>query len=270
MQHLYFSDIVIDELGINQRILSAEGTKNISICVPSAGGRADYWCFSVKSIPNLALTSIDGNQCFPFYTYDEDGTNRSENIADWALKEFQTYYTNKKITKWDIFYYVYGLLHHPEYRDKYKANLKRELPRILFALDFWGFSKAGRKLAELHADYEKQEEYPLEMIEDKDEPLNWRVEKMKLSKDKTLLIYNSFLTLAGIPPEVFEYRLGNRSALDWIVDQYRIKTDKRSGIVNDPNREDEPDYIVKLIKKVITISLETNKIIKALPALGVE
>lgn len=168
------------------------------------------------------------------------------------------------ILKGDIFYYVYGLLHHPAYREKYAANLKRELPRIPFAPDFWAFAKAGKRLADLHVNYEDQPEYELEAIENPDAPLNWKVEKMKLSKDKTRLIYNHFLTLAGIPPEVYEYKLGNRCALEWIVDQYQVKTDKRSGIVSDPNRADDPSYIVRLIKKVVTVSLETVKVVKEL------
>ena len=94
------------------------------------------------------------HQCFPFYVYDEDGTNRRENITDWALEHFRKHYNDKKITKWDIFYYVYGVLHHPEYRAKYAENLKRELPRIPLAKDFWGFSKAGKELARLHIEYE--------------------------------------------------------------------------------------------------------------------
>src|SRR5207244_6112157 len=97
------------------------------------------------------------------------------------------------------------------------------------------------------------------MLENADLPLNWRVEKMQLSKDKTQVVYNDFLTLVGIPPETFEYRLGNRSALDWVIDQYQVKIDKRSGIVNNPNRADDPQYIVRLIGKVITVSLETTK-----------
>ena len=113
--------------------------------------------------------------------------------------------------------------------------------------------------------YEEQPEYPLKKIENKDVPLNWRVERMKLSKDKTQIIYNDFMTLAGIPAEAFEYKLGNRSALEWIIDQYQVSTDKRSGIVNDPNSLDNPEYIVRLIGKVITVSLETMKIIKNLP-----
>jgi predicted helicase len=125
----------------------------------------------------------------------------------------------------------------------------------------------SKKLADLHANYEQQPEYPLTFIEKEGEPLDWRVEKMKLSKDKKQIVYNRFLTLDGIPLETFEYRLGNKSALHWIIDQYRVKTDKRSGIVNDPNRADEPDYIVNLIQRVITVSVETMKIVKALPAL---
>jgi predicted helicase len=132
---------------------------------------------------------------------------------------------------------------------------------------FWDFVKAGRRLAEIHVDYEKQSEYPLERIENPKEKLNWRVAKMRLSKDKTTLVYNEFLTLKGIPPEVFEYRLGNRSALEWVVDQYQVSTDKRSGIVNDPNRGDDPEYIMRLIGQVITVSLETVKIVNGLPEL---
>ena len=119
-----------------------------------------------------------------------------------------------------------------------------------------------------HTNYEQQPEYRLKHLENKDIPIDWRVEKMRLSKDKTQIKYNDFLTLIGIPPEVFEYRLGNRSALDWIIDQYQIKTDKRSGIINDPNRLDDEEYIVRLIKQVITISLETVQIVKNLPDLG--
>ena len=111
-------------------------------------------------------------------------------------------------------------------------------------------------------------EYQLPFIENREVPLDWRVEKMKLSKDKTQLIYNDFLTLDGIPAKAFDYRLGNRSALEWEIDQYRVKTDKRSGIVNDPNRPDDPQYIVKLIGQVITVSLETVEIVEDLPELG--
>jgi predicted helicase len=135
---------------------------------------------------------------------------------------------------------------------------------------FWAFVEAGRRLADIHVNYEQQKEYSLERVENRKERLNWRVQKMRLSKDKTTLVYNDFLTLKGIPPETYEYRLGNRSALEWVVDQYQVSTDKRSGIVNDPNRADDPEDIVRLIGQVITVSLETAKIVKALPELVID
>ncbi len=132
---------------------------------------------------------------------------------------------------------------------------------------FWAFVEVGRNLANFHVNYEQQPEYPLERVEKGQ--LNWRVEKMRLGKDKTSLIYNEFLTLRGIPPETYEYRLGNRSALEWVIDQYQVSTDKRSGITNDPNRADDPEYIVRLIGQVITVSLETMKQVKGLPPLAI-
>jgi predicted helicase len=209
-----------------------------------------------------------GSQCFGFYAYDEDGSNRRENITDWARDQFRLHYKDKSINKWDIFYYTYAVLHHAEYRTRYAANLKRDLARIPYAHDFHAFAKAGKRLADLHVGYEKQKEFPLERREQSGQKLNLRVEKMRLSKDKTTLTYNDFLTLNGIPKEAYEYRLGNRSALEWIIDQYQIFTDKPSGITNDPNRDDDPEYILRLIGQVITVSLETVKIVKALPNVG--
>jgi predicted helicase len=214
--------------------------------------------------------STDGFQSFPLHTYNEDGTNRRENITDWALAEFRSQYKDKSITKLDIFHYVYALLHHPTYRATYAANLKRELPRIPFvksAADFRSLAVAGGRLADLHVNYEAQPEYPLARVEQAEAALDWRVERMRLSKDKTSIVYNDFLTLEGLPAEAFEYRLGNRSALEWVIDQYQVSTDKRSGITNDPNRADEPDYIVKLIGKVTTVSVETVQIVRSLPEL---
>ncbi len=207
-------------------------------------------------IPDVAVGGRNG-QCFPFYTYDEDGTNRTENITDWALNHWQQHYQDKAITKWALFYYVYALLHHPDYREKYAQNLKRELPRLPLAPQFWDFAHAGKQLADLHLNYEQAKPYPLEEIENPKYPFSLEVDKMRLSKDKTQLIYNNFLTLKGIPKQAFDYKLGNRSALDWIIDQYRIKIDKRSGIVNNPNRLDDEEYIVRLIGQVVFVSVET-------------
>ena len=246
---------------------SAAEKENRVICVSGLASNKPFQSLMAEMIPCLDI--LEKTQCFPYYTYEEDGSNRRENITDWALAQFRAQYGDDTITKWDIFHYVYGLLHHPTYRDRYKANLKRELPRIPFTPDFRAFAEAGARLATIHVGYEEQPEYRLRQVETPEMPLDWRVEKMRLSKDKTQLRYNDFLTLDGIPEAAFGYRLGNRSALEWVIDQYLVKTDKRSGIVNDPNRGDDPEYIVRLIGKVISVSLETVEIVEGLPELGI-
>jgi len=148
---------------------------------------------------------------------------------------------------------------------QFADNLKRELPRIPYAPDFAAFSKAGQKLGEWHLNYETIEPYQLKFVTTEAVPLSYEVEKMKLTKDKTAVIVNASLTLAGVPPEVFDYRLGNRSALDWVIDQYRVTEDARSGIRSDLNRADDPEYIVRLIGQVVKVSAETVKIVNGLP-----
>ena len=194
-QCLYFADVIVDEEGANRLFLPTEAAEKESllICVSDHGFRSPFSSLLVNNIPDLHLcASSDGFQCFPFYTYNEDGTNRRENITDWALAQFREHYGDAAITKWDIFHYVYAMLHHPLYRERYAANLKRELPRIPYAPDFRAFASAGARLAELHVHYETQPEYPLEKIENPKAKLDWRVEKMKLSKDKQQIVYNDF------------------------------------------------------------------------------
>ena len=264
---LYFDRMMNESVYVFPSIFPISKTeKENKVIWLKVGKELPMFALMTNQIPDLLPQG--GSQCFPFYTYNEDGTNRQENITDWALAEFRTHYGDDTITKWDIFHYNYGLLHHPTYREKYEMNLKRDLPHIPFAEDFWEFAKAGAQLADLHVNYESCPKYDgLRYIETPGMPIDWRVERMRLSKDKTQLKYNDFLTLDGIPAEAFEYRLGNRSALEWVVDQYRVKTDKRSGIVNDPNRETEPRYIVELIERVIHVSLRTVEIVEGLPAL---
>ena len=240
-------------------------TENRVICVSGLGSKKAFHILMAEMIPSL--DTLEKTQCFPFYIYDEDGTNRRENITDWALAQYRAHYRDDTIEKWDIFHYVYALLHHPDYRERYQANLKRDLPRLPYTPDFWGFAKAGQRLGEIHIGYEDVPEYQLDLVENRTVSIDWRVEKMRLSKDKTQIVYNDFLTLDKIPAKAFEYRLGNRSALEWIINQYCIKTNKRSGITNDPNRPDDPQYILKLIGKVITVSLETVEVVEALPGL---
>ena len=263
--NLYFDRMMTERVYVFPFIFPIPETENRVICV-NITKEKPFTCLMVDCIPDLVAIGGFGSpgQCFPFYTYDKDGGNRRENITDWALAQFRTHYQDDAITKRGLFHYVYALLHHPDYRERYQANLKRDFPHLPYAPDFWGFAKAGQRLGEIHIGYEEMPEYQLTFIENREVPINWRVGKMNLSKDKTQLVYNDFLTLAGIPAKVFDYRLGNRSALEWVIDQYRVKTDKRSGIVNDPNRADDPRYIVKLIGKVIAVSLETVKIVEGI------
>ena len=269
--NLYFDRIMTERVYVFPSIFPTPETEseNQVLCVSAIGNNKAFHTLMTNVIPDFHLTG--DSQCFPFYTYDEDSTNRKENITDWALAQFRTHYKDDSISKWDIFHYTYGILHHPDYREKYQANLKRDLPHIPFAPSikaFWGFANAGARLADIHINYESQSEYDnLKLVQNPNVPLNWRVEKMKLSKDKTALVYNDFLTLDGIPSKALEYRLGTRSALEWVINQYCVKTDKRSGLVNDPNRADDPQYIVRLLGQVISVSLETVDIVTGLPAL---
>ena len=263
--NLFFDRVFNDVVGRFPSIFPKPETEseNRVICLSAAASLKPFHTLMTSILPDVHLTG--DSQCFPFYIHDEDGTNRRENITDWALQNFRSHYGDETITKWDIFNYTYGILHHAEYRERHAADLKRDLPHIPYAPDFWAFANAGAKLAELHVHYEAQPQYPLTFVEDATRQLDFRVERMKLSKDKTSLLYNEFLTLEGIPAEVFSYRLGQYSALEWVVKQYRVKTDARSGIVNDPNDAANPRYIVALIGSVVTVSLETCKIVEGLP-----
>ena len=269
-RNLFFDRILNHRVHVFPSIFPTPETEaeNRVLVVSDRGFRSDYSALMTNLIPDHhALASSDSFQCFPFYIYDEDGSNRQENITDWALKKFRSDYGDDSISRLDIFHYVYGLLHHPDYRERYERNLKDDLPHIPFACNFWGFAEGGRRLADLHVNYESAEPYELEMVETPGASVDWRVEKMRLSQDKTAIVYNNFLTLAGIPAAALEYRLGNRSALEWIVDQYRVKTYERSKIVNDPNRPDNERYIVELIKRVASVSVRTVEIVNALPPL---
>jgi predicted helicase len=157
----------------------------------------------------------------------------------------------------------------PELGEAHQRHVRPQvsLPRIPFAPDFRAFAKASKQLADLHLNYEQAEPYPLKHEEADGVPYSPRVaDKMRLSKDKTSLRVNDSLTLAGIPAAAFDYRLGNRSALEWVIDQYRVTEDKRSGIKSDPNRPDDPEYIVRLVGQVVRVSVETVRIVAGLPA----
>lgn len=281
--------------------------KNLAIVVPGVGGRKDFNCILVNVLPDLYMQ--DGGQCFPLYHYEknepkgkavEQGSlisqkskpkqlglplpktvmeeyTRKDAITDAALEHFQTHYEDDTIGKEDLFYYVYGILHSPVYRERYAADLKKMLPRVPLAPDFWGFSKAGRELAHWHLDYEQVEPWPVEEERkpqgDMDDFTYYHVEKMRFPKkgERGTIIYNGNITFKGIPLDAYDYVVNGKSALDWIMERYAITIDKDSGIRNDPNdwcrEHNDPTYIYNLVKRIIRVSLETNRIVAGLPGI---
>ncbi|MGH2510783.1 MAG: type ISP restriction/modification enzyme, partial [Ktedonobacteraceae bacterium] len=243
--------------------------ENKAICLTDLGSEKPFMVLATNMIVDLHLVGAGaGAQCFPYYTYAEDGSNRRENITDWALERFRERY-GAGVSKWDIFQYVYAMLHHPQYRERYAENLKRDLPHLpLLRRDeaFHTAVRIGRALMELHINYEQQEAYPLTPLEDEAVPYEQLtyVEKMKLTPDRTALLVSKGLTLTGIPESCWRYRLGNRSALEWVIDQYQVTKDARSGITSNPNRVDDPEYIVRLVKQIVTVSVKTVALVEEL------
>jgi len=235
---------------LNERVYQWPKISGRSIAVTEFTSEKPFMVLMTDEIADKHLVGAGAScQCFPV-----------SHLKDTALAQFRQYYSNDSITKDDLFHYIYAVLHHPEYRVRYAANLKRELPRIPFAPGFTTFVTAGRELARLHVEYESLEPWPLQFVEDKHVPYSERVTKMKFSPDRQSLRINESLTLVGIPAEVFEYRLGSRSALEWVIDQYQIKGE------SDPNREDDPGYIVRLVGQVVRVSMATVQIVKSLPS----
>jgi len=251
-----------------------------------------------NTLPDLEF--VHHNQVFPIWLYkkmsekhqggifeaqladpppDNTGYTREDNILDEALVKFQTQYDDQSITKDDIFFYCYGILHHPAFKTKYRNDLSKALPKIPYAPDFWAFSEAGRELSSLHVGYNQLEGHELELCTsldfnpDFDEHWKFGEKKQQLSKpkdgqDTVELRVNPKLTVAGIPAKALEYIVNGKSALGWLADRYRIHTDKKhnTGIVNDANKlfQDPRDYI-KLVRQITEMSLKTIDIINSLP-----
>jgi len=266
-QYLYFDNMMNHRQGIFPSIFPKIQCEQENIVIwLKVGAEWPTFALAVNVFPDLLPQGA--SQCFPYYTYAKDGTNRRENTTDWALKQFQAKY-GEGVSKWDIFHYVYAMLHHPQYRERYAENLKRDLPRIPLLRQAEAYQTAvriGRVLMDLHVRYEQQKPYPLTAIEDETIPYEQLtyITKMKLTPDRTAVVVSKGLTLAGIPDACFRYRLGNRSALEWVIDQYQVSTDTRSGITSDPNRLDDPEYIVRLVKQVVTVSVETVELVNQL------
>lgn len=267
---------------------------NLLICVNGLGGKKEFSCMMTGEITDIQLMA--NGQCFPLYWYNVKDTMsdskqsklmefehfepiRHDGISQFIRDEAQNKY-GVDVSSGDLFFYVYGYLHSPEYRSMFSDNLKLSLPKIGLVNsydDFMAFSEAGRKLSDLHTKYEDVEPYygvringdaPIEDILGKTNIHH--VTKMKLVPDKHRLIYNEYITIDDIPNEAFEYVVNGRSALEWIVDRYQITTDKESGIVNDPNEYAGSTYILKLVLSVINVSVKTMEIVKNLPSIGLD
>ncbi len=273
-QWMYFDELLNQRQYVQPRIFPKVTSENLVIMVPSVGSRQQFSCLMTDRISDLNFTSADPYQCFPLYTFSADGSERFDNITSHALGLARAAY-GESVSREDIFYATYALLHAPDYRAKYGENLKRELPRLplgqdaVSPSDWHKLVSVGRKLGDLHVGYESVEPFDFTSHNTTPEgkPYSFRVEKMRWNPDKTRLLVNDSIQLSGFTPEMFSYKLGNRSALDWVVESFRVKEDARSGLVSDPNRSDEPRFILDLIGRVATVSLETQKLVGQLPPL---
>lgn len=263
-------------------------SENHLICVSGLGGTKENTTIITDKL--IDLNCLDaGTQCFPLYWYEEDKGEgeidmfaekkaggpryvRKDGITDYIWNLAKEQYHTSAISKEDLFYYVYGLLHSEDYRKEFAADLKKMLPRIPLvekANDFKAFMKAGRALAELHLYYEEEE--PPEGVIVEKEADDYHVTKMRFGgkKDKSVILYNDAITIRNIPLTAYDYIVNGRSAIEWVMESYRVKTDKASGIVNDPNdwakEHDDPAYILRLLLSVITVSEKTLAITSALP-----
>lgn len=305
-QILYSTPQFNERLGIKSKGFPSEYTSNRVIIVSGVGVNKDFSCLISDTIPDLGI--LGSSQCYPLYWYEERKDTglslfdddlleekyiRRDGISDWILKEVRKRFGNSKaITKEHIFYYVYGILHSPQYRERFAADLKKSLPRIPIVdkvEDFMAFYKAGKVLSELHLNYEQVPPSPDVNVQqacvdpkpgytdydfyavDKMTFPKIRNEAGKLVPDKSRIIYNGNITIENIPAKAYEYIVNGKSAIEWIMERYAITQDLKSLIINDPNawsREHEnPTYIYDLLLSVINLSVQTVDIVNSLPKL---
>lgn len=300
-QHLLYYRSLNERMYQIPKLFPTPNHRNLVICVSGLGVSKDFSTLITDCIPDVQL-QFNG-QCFPLYWYDDSTADiadlfsaqqsdadryvRRDGVTDWILSTARKQY-GSRVTKEDIFYYVYGILHAPDYRTTFAADLKKSLPRLPLVEspdDFWAFSRAGRDLAELHLGYERVKPYAecrirLASSMRGDDTVDYRVEKMRFGKadgktaDKSVIHYNAGITIESIPLEAYDYVVNGKSAIEWVMERYAVKTDPASQITNDPNdwcrEHDDPKYIYNLLLRLITVSLETMKIVRTLPKLKLE
>jgi predicted helicase len=297
--YLYMDPFLVARMGQIENIFPNSKLKNRLIGVTGVGFRSEFSVLMVDKIPNLNFFEV--GQFFPLKLYfkksmegglfnsinDKDKYDSKDAISDYASDYFKNIYM-KKITKEQIFYYIYGILHSEEYRDKFKNNLDKELPRIPAVRsfeDFMSFSKSGKKLADIHVEYENMEPYKLTIEENNlnikkaDKNLFYRVEKMKFigkgeNLDKSKIQYNKNIVIKDIPIEAYNYKINAKSAIESVMERQCVKIDSDTGIQDDANdyanlTMKNPAYPLELLQKVINVSVQTLKIIKALPTLKI-
>lgn len=318
-QWLYFNRHFNEVVSQMPRIFPSDESENRVICASGIGARSGFSVLMMNRVSNL--DTIEKGQCFPLKLFesldavadddDESDGSKPQNemfddasdkdlfdkgttkvgkyavrdgITDAGLQHFQNAYQGQQISKEDLFYYIYGLLHSEDYKKRYADNLSKELPRIpavkKFA-DFQAFSTAGRRLADLHINYETVAPYQVDieggalLLADFTDA-DYRVTQMKFASkaDKTRVVYNRKITMSGIPLEAYDYVVNGKPALEWVMERQAVTTHKDSGIVNDANlwateTVGDAAYPLKLFQRVITVSLETMKIVRALPRLDI-
>lgn len=292
---IYYHTSLIERPGLNRNFFT-EGLSNMVINISGVGSSKGF--STLISDKLMSYDYLEKTQCFPLYYYEEkeqvqgslfDEANESEyirrdGVSDFIWDRAKKQY-GKSVSKEDIFYYVYGILHNPDYRETFANDLKKMLPRIPLVdkpKDFWVFSKVGRQLADLHINYESvppYEDVEVQMPEDMlqmDAYEFYRVNKLRFPKkdQKDTILYNSRIVIKNIPEKAYEYVVNGKSAIEWIMDRYQVKVDKKSGIKNDPNdwsRETEqPAYILDLLLSIINVSVQTVDIVNGLPKLEFE
>ena len=288
-QHVYRGEKFINRRGQFDQFFPTPQSKNLVICISGANIRRPFSCLITDVIPDLHIFD-EGTQCFPLYWYEKnecdqlslfdsgkDEYKRHSGLSDFIVQRAREEY-GPIVTAEDVFYYVYGFLHSQEYRQRFANNLKKGLARIHLAAttqDFKTFVKAGRKLADLHLNYESIEPHPSVIIEnDSDAPT---VQQMRFGKnngeeDKSIIHFNDTIRIINIPLRAYDWQVNGKSPIEWIMERYAVTLNKDSRIRNDPNdwcrEQDNPRYILDLVGRIVNVSLQTLDIIQALPKLS--